>query len=160
MSVVIERRVSIDHEYLNKNISDAILQKIREITKDECTKEFGYILNVIKIVKIIDNYISPVNCENIFIVLFEVETLKPENGKIFSGEVCMIFNGGIFLNVKNKQKILIPSTALSKYTFDLANKCFKIGKDIIKEGTVLDIVVTGTKYSKKSFSCFGNLIEN
>ena len=57
MSVVIERRVSIDHEYLNKNISDAILQKIREITKDECTKEFGYILNVIKIVKIVDNYI-------------------------------------------------------------------------------------------------------
>ena len=33
-------------------------------------------------------------------------------------------------------------------------------KVIIKEGDVLNVIITGTKYSKKSFSCFGNLVEN
>ena len=163
MSIIMERRVCIGHGYLNKDIKDVILDKIRENTKDECSKEFGYILNINKIVKIVDNYISNVNCENVFIVLFEAEVLKPENGKTFSGVVCMIFNGGIFLNIKNKQKILIPLMSLTKYTFDQTNKCFKskTEKDkIIKEGSILDVVITGTKYSKKTFSCFGNLIEN
>ena len=158
-TVIIERRICIDHEHLNKDIRIALLDKIREITKDECTKAFGYILKINKIVKIIDNYISPVNCENVFIVLVEAETLKPENGNEFIGEVCMIFNGGVFLNVKNKQKILIPVTSLKEYTFNAPEKCFKKDKIVIKEGSLISVVVTGTKYTKKTFSCFGKLNE-
>ena len=157
MLTVIERRICIGHDYLYRDIKDALLDKIKEVTLNECTKDHGYILSVKKIVTIKDNYISNANCDNIFTVLFEAETLKPENGSILQGEVCMIFNGGIFLNVKNKQKILIPLTNLKAYVFDHTKKQFVKGYKIIKEGDIIDIVITGTKYSKQSFSCFGDL---
>ena len=127
---------------------------------NECTKDYGYILDVKKVVKIKDNYVSNANCDNIFTILFEADTLKPENGKEYEGIVCMIFAGGIFFNIKNKQKVLIPITNLKEFIFDQTKKQFKKEKVIIKEGDVLNVIITGTKYSKKSFSCFGNLVEN
>ena len=157
-TALIERRICISHENLTYDIMDDILDKIKDITKNECSKDHGYILNVIKIVRIKDNYISNANCDTVFIVEFEAETLKPENGKVFSGEVCMIFAGGIFLNIKNKQKILIPTASLSNYTFDPVSKSFKSKQKIIKEKMILDVMISGTKYSKQSFSCFGTLV--
>ena len=107
-----------------------------------------------------DNYISNVNCENVFTIVFQVENLKPENGKQFSGKICMIYAGGIFLIIKNKQKVLIPLASLKDYVFDQTNKCFKKDKKIIKTGDIIDVIITGTRYSNKSFSCFGNIVEN
>lgn len=158
MSIILERRICIDHKYLDSNIHSYLLEKIKEVTLNECTKENGYILSIIKIVKIKDSYISNANCDNIFTILFEVENLKPENGKQFEGEVCMIFGGGIFINVKKKQKILIPISNLKNYVFIPTLKQFKNEKIIIKEGDILNVEIIGTKYTKQSFSCFGKLI--
>ena len=158
MTIILERRICIDHKFLDSNIHSYLFEKIKEITLNECSKENGYILSVIKIIKIKDNYISNANCDNIFTVLFEVENLKPENGKQFEGEVCMIFGGGIFINVRKKQKILIPISNLKNYVFTQSLKQFKNDKTIIKEGDILNVEVIGTKYTKQSFSCFGKLI--
>ena len=157
--VTLEKRVCIDNDKLNKNIYEHILTKIKESTVNNCTKEHGYILDIKKIINIKDNYISNVNCDTIFLVEFLAETLKPEIGKKFDGQVCMIFPGGIFLNIRDKQKVLIPISTLNKYTYDPINKNFKHDKKIIKEGDTIKVEITGTKYSKQSFSCFGNMIE-
>lgn len=155
---LIERRICLNPENLTIDIMDDILLKVKEITKNECTKDDGYILDVNRILRIKDNYISNANCDTVFIVEFEAVILKPKNGEVFSGEVCMIFAGGIFLNVKNKQKILVSKSSLSDYTFDQVNKTFKNKETVIKEKSILDVIVTGTKYSKQSFSCFGTLV--
>ena len=99
-SVIMERRVCVDNDQLNSNIYSHILTKIKENTVNECTKEHGYILDIKKLICVKDNYISNVNCDTIFIVEFLAETLKPEIGKRFDGQVCMVFPGGIFLNIK------------------------------------------------------------
>jgi DNA-directed RNA polymerase subunit E'/Rpb7 len=157
--VTLEKRVCIDNDKLNKNIHEHILTKLKESTINDCTKEHGYILDIKKIINIKDNYISNVNCDTIFLVEFLAQTLKPEIGKKFDGQVCMVFPGGIFLNIKDKQKVLIPISTLNNYTYDLINKNFKNFKKIIKEGDTIKVEITGTKYSKQSFSCFGNMIE-
>jgi len=158
-SVIMERRVCVDNDQLNKNIYSHILTKIKENTVNECTKENGYILDIKKLIRIKDNYISNVNCDTIFLVEFLAETLKPEIGKRFDGQVCMVFPGGIFLNIKGKQKVLIPISTLNKYTYDNVNKILKKDEKIIKEGDLIKVEITGTKYSKQSFSCFGNMVE-
>ena len=158
-TVIIEKRVCIDSEYLNKDIDTHILKKIKENTLNECTKKHGYILNIIKIIKIKDNYISNVNCDNIFIVDIMAETLKPDIGKQFIGKVCRILPSGIFLNVKDKQKVLIPLTTLNNYTYDSLNKVFIKNNKTIKECDNIKVEITGTRYTKQSFSCFGNMIE-
>ena len=160
MTTIIERRICIEHDKLNKDVCSSIFEKIKEITNNECTKEYGYILGVKRLVKIKDNYISNVNCDNIFIVLFEAYTLKPEVGKKFKGKVCMLFNGGIFLNIENKQKVLIPVSSLKNYNFDAPKKIFENGDKKISVDDEINVEITGTKYSKQSFSCFGNIIED
>lgn len=158
--VEITRRVCIPHEDLHSDINSCILEKIKEITLNECTKENGFILSVKNLIgDIQDNYISNANGENVFIVKFLAETLKPENDKKFIGVVCMIFSGGIFVNIKKKQKVLIPVSTLNEYKFDQSTKSFKKDKDEIKEGDELNILITGTKYSKQTFSCFGTLVK-
>jgi DNA-directed RNA polymerase subunit E'/Rpb7 len=159
--VTLERKICMDSEYLDKNIINNIFKKIKDITNNECSKDTGYFLEIIKINKIKDNYISP-NCENVFIVEFEAEILKPDIGKNFKGEVCMIFSGGVFLNIKNKLKVLIPTISLNEYDFNQTENIYVNKKDNKKKINVKDeltVSITGSKYSKKNFSCFGNLIE-
>ena len=88
-----------------------------EITKNLCNKEHGYILKINKIIKIKENNITS-NGELEFLLDFEADTLYPEKDKIFEGNVCMIFSAGIFVNIKDIFKILIPLNELKNYVYD------------------------------------------
>ena len=73
----------------------------------------------------------------------------------------MIFSGGVFLNIKNKLKVLIPSNSLKEYEFNQIDNCYinKKNNKTINVKDELYVSISGSKYSKKNFSCFGNLIE-
>lgn len=158
-NVIIEKKICLEPQYLYYNLNENLLKKTREVCKDECSKENGYILEVKRIVKIKDNYISNVNSSTMFVIDIEVESLIPYLNNIYSDKVCMIFNGGLFMTIKDKIKVLIPSSSLEEYTFDSNNKVFKgTKKQIIKENDVVKVKITGIKYSKKNFSCFGEFI--
>jgi DNA-directed RNA polymerase subunit E'/Rpb7 len=157
-NIIINKKISIESQYLNKNIKDNILKKLKEMLKDECTKENGYFIDIIRINKIKDNYISS-NCENIFDIEFEAEILKPEKDKIFEGDICMIFSGGIFVNIKNKIKVLIPLNSLTEYSFNSKNNSFIKNKKELKQGDIIYVLISGTKYNKKNFSCFGTIVD-
>ncbi len=158
--VAIEKRLCINPSFLGRKLKSQIFNFLKEITKDECTKENGYIIEIIKINRIKNNYISGNNCEIIFEVDINAEVLKPEINKIFTDKVCMIFSGGIFIDVKNKFKVLIPLAYLHNLSFDQEEKHFKNEKTgfIIKENDIIDVKITGIKFSKNNFSCFGELI--
>jgi len=158
---IIERKIHIEPEFLYSGLNAKLLDNIKKVYENECTKETGYILKVNKIVKIKDNYISNVNSSIIFIVDIDVDILKPEINEIYSDKVSMIFSGGLFINIKNKIKLLIPISSLLEYKFDASTKTFiKNDKSnfMIKENDEIKIKITGIKYSKKNFNCFGELI--
>ena len=157
--LIVEQKVCIEPEFLDKNLKIHLLNKLKNNVVNQCNKQYGYILEVNKILNIKDNYISS-NCEHIFIVDVEIESLKPEINKIFIGTICMVFSGGIFLIIKNKLKVLIPATALEEYNFDQNNNCYINKKDEkikINNGDELKIIITGIRYLKQNFSCFGKL---
>ena len=154
----IERKICIESEFLDKDIKKHLLNKIK-LFKNECTKEHGFFINIKDKLQIKDANLSS-NCENIFTIVFEAETLKPEVGKKFKGISCMIFSGGIFLNIKDKMKILILESFLkTDYIFDQKNNTFvnKNTNKIIKQGDDLNVILTGVTYSNKNFVCFGIL---
>jgi DNA-directed RNA polymerase subunit E'/Rpb7 len=157
---IIRKRVCIEPEFLTKNYKDFLFKKIKETTNNECSKEHGYFLDVKRIVKIIDNNITS-NSEIVFIVEFEVETLLPIKDKEFEGTICMIFNSGIFVNIKNKLKVLIPLSELTNYTYDSSKNVFIMKDDcenILKKDINIKITILDLRYSKKQFSCFGKII--
>lgn len=146
-----DRRIYLEPKYLDQNIMDHLLAKITEETFGECSKEFGHIISVKRIVEILNNE------DTIFTVRFEAETLKPEAGAKFNGVVCMVYKDGIFVNISKKQKMLIPSITLKGYTFDDVLGAYVKGNTKIKEGDEIQVIVTASKYNKHSFSCVGTL---
>jgi hypothetical protein len=74
----------------------------------------------------------------------------------------MIYKDGIFINVFNKQKILIPTCVLTdNYSFN-EEKNLYVGNedhdDIIKEGTILNVKIKASQYNNLNFSCFGTIV--
>lgn len=159
--ITINKRICINPEFLGKTLNKNIFDFLKEITKNECTRDNGYIIDVKKLNKIKNNYISGNNCELIFEVEILVEILKPEINKIFKDRVCMIFSGGIFIDVKGKFKVLIPLSSLENFVFNQEKKNFTNTKTslVIKESDLIDVKITGVKFSKKNFSCFGEFLK-
>jgi DNA-directed RNA polymerase subunit E'/Rpb7 len=156
---IIERKVCVEPEFLYCDLNIKILEKVKKVFENECTQENGYILKINKISRIKDNYISNVNSSIVFIVDIDVDNLKPEIDAVYTDKVSMIFSGGIFINIKNKIKLLIPISSLKNYKFEQSTKTFvKDDKTVIKENDEIKIKITGIKYSKKNFNCFGELI--
>jgi DNA-directed RNA polymerase subunit E'/Rpb7 len=151
--VVLTKRVYLDSKYLDSDILGHLLTVLKENTKNDCTKDNGHILDIIRIIDIVDNE------GNVFIVRFEANTLKPEPGSSFQGVVCMVYRDGIFINIKERQKMLIPVTNLKGYTFDQTRSAYVKGKKVIANGTEVFATVTASKYNKGNFSCFGSLKE-
>jgi DNA-directed RNA polymerase subunit E'/Rpb7 len=154
---IIKKRICLEPEFLDKNYKSYLFDKIKNLHKEECSRENGYFLEIKRIINIVDNNISS-NSEIVFIVEFEAEILLPEKGKEFEGVICMIFNGGVFVIVKNKLKVLIPVSELNNYSYNSTDNTF-ISKDkILKKGDDIKISILDMKYSKKQFSCFGKII--
>jgi DNA-directed RNA polymerase subunit E'/Rpb7 len=156
--ISIENRITLNPSCLDRNLRKNILKKLQKNLENECTKDYGFILKVNKINKILDNSISNASSEIIFNVLFEVCVLKPEINKVFEGEVCMIYPGGIFFSVLDKLKVLVHSTSIKEYKLDTKTNIFKNNEKSIKKGDILKIKIVGTKYTKKNFSTFGEIV--
>jgi DNA-directed RNA polymerase subunit E'/Rpb7 len=151
MKVNITKRVYLNPNCLDTNILTHLLNRIIEITKDDCTKEHGHILSVNRIIKILNNE------DTIFTVLFEAETLLPIEGSTFSGKVCMVYKDGIFLQILSKQKMLIPSKSITNYSYKEETNSYVNNNKTIKEGDEINVIVTASQYTKKNFSCIGKL---
>ena len=156
---IIERKITIEPEFLYSDLRQKLFDKVKTVYENECSQENGYILKVNKIVNIKDNYISNVNSSIIFILDIDVDVLKPDINSIYVDKVSMIFVGGLFINIKNKIKVLIPVSSLTDYKFDASTKSFiRNDKIVVKENDEIKVKITGIKYSKKNFNCFGELI--
>jgi DNA-directed RNA polymerase subunit E'/Rpb7 len=156
----ITRRFCLEPRYLDKNYEENLLEKIKDITNNECSREYGYFINIIKILKIKDIDITR-NSEIVCNTEFQAETLFPVKGKEFTGTIGMIFNSGVFVIIKNKLKVLIPLDQLSEYTFDNINNTFVMNKDsdkLLKKDGKIKISILDIRYSKNQFSCFGKII--
>jgi DNA-directed RNA polymerase subunit E'/Rpb7 len=160
-TIVIKRKIVIPPMYIDSNIEKHVEMLIKETIKNECTKEYGYIIHVNRLISIDDNFITPANSDIVMDIQFEVDTIKPCIGKEFKGSICMVFKNGIFIDLYGLLKILVPASSLQDYTFttgvDKNNASFVSKHRSLKKNDVISIIVSGVKYSNHSFSCFGNL---
>jgi DNA-directed RNA polymerase subunit E'/Rpb7 len=155
MEINIEQQVYLEPKYLNLNLDTHILEKLQTCIIGTCDYENGYILGVNKILKIGDNKLSQTS-SCIFTVSYLATVLKPEIGRQFIGKVCMVFNDGLFIEVYNKMKVLVPYTTFDTFTFE--HDKFKKDNLTIGEGSEVNIEITMIKYEKKNFNCIGKLI--
>ena len=163
MKVVLEQNITLESKYLNKDVEKHILNKLKNVMKNKSSLELGYIIDVIRIIKLGDNKISSVNSLAVFNVTFEAETLKPVDGLEVEGQACMLSSDGIFVDVLGKLNIIIPAGDIEDFSYDLiksvvtCNKKYK--KTSIEKGEKLRVKILITKYEDKKFKCIGQLKE-
>lgn len=164
----VHQKISIDCKYLDSDIESHILSKIKNIMTGCWSLNYGYILKVVRIIKIGDNHINNATSLVVFDVDYEIETLKPEQGLILSGKVGMVFCHGIFVVIHkiigNKLtelfQVLIPVKNLVNLKFDRTNKCFRSATKTISENDDINIKITTAQYSDNKYICIGNLVNN
>lgn len=151
--VEIKKRIFLPPKCLDSNITKHILKYLKLKTRNKCTKDYGYILSI-------KNIISIESIEStIFNVIFKAKTLKPVVGAIFDGIVCKVYKDGLFIDIMNTQKMLIPSSLMNDYIYNEEdNLYYKENKKICKD-TKVKAIVTAVQYNKQKFSCFGELKE-
>ena len=160
MIITLTRRICLESKYLDSNIHQHLLNKLKTIIKeDDCSLEHGYILSIICIVKIVNFEVSSANSDNVCILKFKADVLKPKIGDILEGNVNMICDKGIFLIIKNKFRVFIPVEYLKGYIYSNDNKTYTNDKKHIKNEDILKVEIIGVKYSNKKFNCYGQLKE-
>jgi DNA-directed RNA polymerase subunit E'/Rpb7 len=157
MIKIITQEVSIESKYLDSDIKDHILNKLKKIMEGKCTLINGYVIEVNKVISLGENIIGCANSFTIFKVTYEAEVLLPEKGQFMNGKVCMVFQHGIFVEVCSKMKVLIPVASMEEFKYSSVNNSFENKDCKIVNGMYIDIEIIMTKYEKKQFSCIGIL---
>lgn len=156
--IIMERKICVEPCLLDEKISDHLLEKIRREVLGHCDQEYGYVTKIYSKVKIVSNTISASSPGVFFQVKFGAKVLKPEIGSEYEGTVCMLFPAGIFVEVFEKMKVLIPADHMNGYKFDKGNSNFKKGSTkTILQGQSVKIKIDMIKYEKQNFNCIGSL---
>lgn len=156
---IITRRICLDACYLDQNIRSHMLKSLSVMTTNECTDEYGYILSIESLEDIVSHEIGRANGDNVFTLQFKALTFNPAVGKEVVGEVFHVFAIGIFVNVMDKQKILIPLTSLANYAYNELDGKYEhiFTNGGISVGDNIEVVITDSQYNSGGFSCLGIL---
>lgn len=159
--IIIQKQVCIEPRFMDSDIMNHITNELSKTCLSECNKDYGYIIKINRIVKVLDNYIN-MDSNIIFDIKFEATCLIPKPEKTFSGKVCMVYGDGIFVDVMQKMKILVPKNLLVGYTFNKETKCFVKDDNPVEkitDGKQVKIKITASQYNNQRFSVFGILSE-
>lgn len=153
----IRKNVCVEPLLVNKKINDNLRDKITTLYLGTCTHKNGYVIEIAHDIVIRGNRVAD-NGSVIFDVEFSVKTLKPQKGQILEGEICMIFEDGIFVEVGGKMKVLIPTSRIEGMEFDRATSSFTGKERSVHMSDVVNVKIDQIRYEKCQFSCIGFLV--
>lgn len=108
-----------------------------------CTKEHGFILEVLSINKIISSTISIYNGNVILECELLIKNLLPVQNQVLVGRIKQVFPQGIIILIDNCMKTFIPNSSIKN------NK--KIGIEI-------QFVIEQIRFQKGKYDCIGREI--
>jgi len=155
-TLTLVQKILIAPKYLDANIETHIYRQLEKILKGKSTQEHGYIVDIDREIKILDNSINS-DASVLYQVEFKVNTLKPRKGHILEGVVIMVFENGIFVEVLNEVKVLVPLEKIGKYKYVSEKKIFKYKKKTISVGDIIRVKLDLIQYEGKTFSCIAFL---
>ena len=153
-TVKMDTKIYIEPKLFDSKIKEHIFCKLREKTLLTCVDGLGYVMDVSKI-----NTIKNVH-SNLFIVNHESTLFKPEKDTVYNGIVRMICKEGIFAEINDIQKVLVPTSFIYD-TYEYNDNMFICKKNTNKTIDVnveLKIKLTTIKYYNTKFNCIGQIV--
>lgn len=152
-------KIYMEAKHLGPDISNNILNVIQKRMTGHCDQKNGYILDIDDDIEIVDNDISNAGTGVFFTVKYTVYSLKPSKGDEFEGEVIMVFEDGVIIEVKKLMKIFISKSKLPDYKFSKSKMRYKSKNKTISVGDILRAEVESIEYERRNFNCIGCLKE-
>lgn len=158
-NITVKENVYLAPDKVNNNLMKNIFDYYTSTYKGKCTQKNGYIIDLIKINRIISNFISRVDFNIVFEVEFDIIAHIPNVGDIHTCEVFLVFKEGFFAILQNL-KIFVHNNKFPKYSFDYTNSTYinDDNGDVLEIGSIVQVEILGTKYKDKNFSCFGSVV--
>lgn len=154
----VKTAIIIEPEHFNNEFMyDYILKRVKE-KELTCSREYGYIDHIYQIINIYnDSLLDTGECR--IVVVFEADCFKPVIGSKIQTTVEMIFPHGIFSSLYIL-RFLVPFKCLDDNYIYIPDEGYKHKEtsQIIKVGSVIDIVITNMKYDKGHFSCIADIL--
>ena len=126
------------------DVDSPLLDHFRRRYENTCTKECGYILEVVRVPKVLRRRLSAYNGNLIAECEIDVRCLLPQAGQRVQGVIKQIFAQGMIVWVHDCMKVFVPHSGLSTGRVD----------DVI----VLEI--TQTRFQKGRYDCIGKWTES
>lgn len=154
-----QKSVCLEPKYFDKGLKNALLHQAKATFIGKCSKEDGYILDVISIAEIIDNQISSSNSSVIFTLKMVATLLLPKVDDELTATVTMVRQEGIFCRCEDKLNIFIPLKQLQDgFIFDRIQGSYKKDNIEIKMKEIIKVKITAVRYSKNNYTCIANLV--
>lgn len=153
--ISIRHKICLTPDMFTSDIYSNLHDKIGKLLNGSCTKKYGYIISTNNDIEIVHNEVSE-NGSIVFDVKFSINALKPKKGLELEGKTCMIFPGGVFVEVQGLMKVLIPQSRLGDMKYD--DGVFRNEKNTISMNQTIKIKIDQIKYEKRSYQIIGDLI--
>jgi DNA-directed RNA polymerase subunit E'/Rpb7 len=159
---ILETRVCLLPEELDKNYQDLLLQKVKLQFEKTCIKNIGYIDTVININEYIHEEIMKMVPDVFFLLKVKVKSFIPKIGDQVKMNVDFVFNHGVFGGFE-KIKILIPIQVCEndwKLQQDFSGLFLsnKINPKLnIKKGAEVLVELNKIRFEKDNFSCLAKI---
>ena len=151
----------ISPDMMGSDWKEKVFEKITTEWTGKCTKEHGYILNISKIEKVVDQTIMRIGGKIRFTLDVWAEILKPEFGKQMEVEIDMITPHGLFCRFK-MLRMLLPIGNCNGYILrqDFSSNCLvhPSTQQTIRKGGKIKVVVENVRYENDLYSCIVSLM--
>lgn len=151
--------IEVEPKFMISDINNIILTKTKDKYTKTCSEKNGYILEIMKLNKILFSGINDCNSNLFFKIECQTKMLLPKIGKEINCKIDMVFQHGIFSGFKNL-KVLIPISNLDKWSFDVSNNSFKKESKHLKVDDLIKVEITEIRYENCKYSCIGKLLNN
>jgi len=151
--IKIDTKIYVEPKLFNSKIRQHISDKLKEKTFHTCIHNIGYVIDVNKI-----NTIKNIH-SNIFVVNSDLIVFKPEKDTEYNTIIRMIFKEGLFVEINDIQKVLIPTSSI-KDRYEYKDNVFicKETNNVITIGMELKVRLTAIKYYNNKFNCIGQIV--
>ena len=135
----VKRKININPAYLGIDLLVHVKEKFIQDTVNECSVDYGHVIQIVNVERIIDNSIENSNSDVLVEAEIWIDFFKPVVGMVLDTVVHSIYTDGVIVYAYNKQKILILQNN---------NTAKSIGSNYM-------VQLTAVKYTNHSFNCIG-----
>uniref|UniRef100_A0A6C0IEC2 RNA polymerase Rpb7-like N-terminal domain-containing protein n=1 Tax=viral metagenome TaxID=1070528 RepID=A0A6C0IEC2_9ZZZZ len=159
----INLRFCLAPEYFDADYKDHLLNSIREKYENKSFKEYGYILEIQEIERILNEEIMSMVPNVFFMVQVRALLYLPRVGDRLEVQIDKIFHHGIFI-MENKIRILIPIALSTEYEVQKDFSSFYLlntqTHKTYRKDDRLHVELVEVRFEKDGFSCIASIVSS